>query len=265
MFERAEPRLNRAVGQWHLLLVAVTALWTGSAPAEDDDALTVRHRLDLGLSFLESQDFDSLIGLFSYTYNATPRSNISVTMPYLDSDFGTTSGTGIGDTEVVYTWSPSVELSVAPWVPKTAGTGLAVVLPTGGSSGERGLDSFILAPFLGLAIKTSDHFYINPSLIAAISLDKTVTGKHVRLGVAELRFAWLSGSGLWAAVYPVYVKDFEAGTTHSNLGVELGKIAPSGLGVSLKYDFLEHFNPGLIPSDGNRFDRAISVNLNLVF
>lgn len=224
-----------------------------------------RHSIDLGLSFLESRDFNSLTGLFSYRYNMTPNSNFTVTVPYVDSDFGEKGGSGIGDTELVYTWSPNLDITADPWVPKTAGSGLALVVPTGTAGDGRSLDTYILMPFLGLVIPVSEHLYVYPGFQAAVSTDRTVTGRDVRLGMGRVGLTWLGEYGFWASFDPVYIKDFEADATHLNLGVEAGKLFSTGFGFSVRYDDLEQFLPGAIPSEEDQYDQVVTVSLHFVF
>jgi len=240
--------------------------------AQGDDAITTnteqprsRHSIDVGLSFLESREFNSLAGLFSYTYNITPDSNFSVTVPYLDSDFAKQGGSGVGDTELVYTWSPNQDISASPWVPKTAGTGVALLVPTGSAGDDRSLDAFILLPFLGLVIPLSDHFFVYPGFQAAVSLDRNVSGQDVRLGMARAGLIWIGDEGYWAGFEPVYIKDFEADATYLNLGAEAGRLFPSGFGISVHYDDLQRFMPGAIPSEEAQFDQVVTVNLHFVF
>jgi hypothetical protein len=94
-------------------------------------AASTRHRIDLSALYLESEVFDSVIGLFDYAYNLTPKSNIALEFTYLDSDFGRSGGSGVGDSVITYSYEPRVGLSIHPWVPKKVGSGISLVLPTG--------------------------------------------------------------------------------------------------------------------------------------
>ena len=123
----------------------------------------------------------------------------------------------------------------------------------------------ILMPFLGLLIPMSDQFFASPTFLYAHSLDRTATGSYVEIAMAEVGITWIGKKGAWAGFYPAYLRDFEADDSHINYGFDVGKVFSSGLGLSIRYDDVEFFIPGSIPSEQDQFDQIITVNLHLVF
>jgi hypothetical protein len=250
-----------------LVLAGLLAMCHPAVVADESDerAGKVRHNLDVGVSFLDSEEFDSLSGIVSYTFNLNPRNNFTVSVPYLNSDFSSDGGSGIGDMELVYAWSPGQDISAAPWVPKRAGSGMVVVVPTGNADDGRSLDTTILIPFLGLLMQISDSLYLNPNFSVAYSLDQTNSGDYVELAIAELGLTWLGRNGSWAGIYQSYLRDFDASEDYFNYRIEAGKVFSNGIGFSAFYANLEHFVPGSIPSERDVIDHMISINLHFVF
>jgi len=79
-----------------------------------------------------------------------------VSISYLDARLDKAGGRGIGDTSFVFSWAPTVPITVGPWVPRKLGSGVAVILPTGKASDARSLDATVLAPFLGLVYPVTE-------------------------------------------------------------------------------------------------------------
>ena len=123
-------------------------LSAGNCFAQDDSDSSAelkvsRHRLDFSLNYMKAVIDDSLGLSLGYAYNLTPKTNISASVTYLDSRIDKDGGSGIGDTSLAFSWTPAVNLSVAPWVPKRIGTGLGVLLPTGDAADGRSLKATV--------------------------------------------------------------------------------------------------------------------------
>ena len=128
-----------------------------------------RHRINLGALFLDQVSSDSFNGIVGYTYNLTHNANIGVTVPYIDPDTSAAGNSGIGDTIVALSFVPSVRIGANPWVPRTVGTGIAVLAPTGDPDERRSLDSWVVAPYLGLIIPLSEKFFFAPARLCAFA------------------------------------------------------------------------------------------------
>ena len=137
----------------------------GSCVAQEDSdplkpVMEARHRLDFSLVYLDSIIDDSLNAQFAYSYSMTPRTNVSVAISYLDARLDKAGGSGIGDTNFVFSWAPTMPITVGPWVPRKVGSGIGVILPTGDASDFRSLDATVLMPFLGLVYPVTESFFI---------------------------------------------------------------------------------------------------------
>jgi len=80
-------------------------------PKDGESAKPV-NRLDFTSVFFDSVNTDKLTGLFGYTRNFSSRSNLNLRVAYLDSQFGSSGGTGFGDTTI--TWSYLPEAPIGP-------------------------------------------------------------------------------------------------------------------------------------------------------
>lgn len=246
-----------------LCLVSSTQLLANEANT-DDSPLSV-NRLDFTAAYLDNINSDNVTGLFSYTRNLSKNSNLGVRGIYLDSRFRDPGGTGIGDTTLTWSFLPSADLSVQPWVPRVVGSGVSVTLPTGNESQGRGLGSTIITPFIGTVFSLTDTFYISPNLAYAYSVDPIVNGKDVRIAVLEIGFTWVLKSGWWVSLYPGYVKDYEAGNTTTGGRLSAGKVFESGWGLSAHYIDLENFTPGMVPAQDGRFSQVYELSVNYTF
>lgn len=257
-------------------LVGVFLIWTlaFNLHAQDDDgqagsalpsATVTRHRIDLSALYLDSEKFDSVIGLFDYAYNLTPKSNIALEFVYLDSNIGRDGGSGIGDTSITYSYEPTVGLSIKPWVPKKVGSGISFVLPTGNAKDGRSLDSVLVNPFIGGVLFLTDSFVLTPLLSYSYSLDPIITGKNVRFLTAELGMVWKGKNELWIGFYPSYIRDFEVNISHVNLRLSVGKMFSSSWGGSIEFADLEAFEPGAIPGAEDLFDQTVKVSVHFLY
>ena len=113
----------------------VLFVWLSAASvavlADDPEDELPRHRIDIGTSFLNTIAVDSFVATVGYTYNVTRSSNFNVTLPLIDPDTELSGDSGTGDLIAAYSWVPSLRVGANPWVPRTVGTGIAILAPTG--------------------------------------------------------------------------------------------------------------------------------------
>ena len=253
-----------------IIFTALLWLLAGSCFAQNnsdqaENLMASRHRLDFSVSYMESFVDNSLDASLAYTYNLTLKTNISATVNYLDSRLGKEGSAGFGDTSLAFSWAPTVDLSVAPWVPRKIGTGLGVVLPTGDASDGRSLDSTILVPFVGLVFPLKDTIFLYPTFTYLWSADKIITGEDVRIGVADLGAGWVSPQGFWITVYSAIVRDFVADDSHFNYQVSLGVPISKQWSGSVDYVDSDFFLPGSDSDFGEAIDKKFALSLHFNF
>lgn len=89
------------------------------------------------------------------------------------------------------------------------GSGLALVLPTGDASQNRGLGAVVANPFVGGALPLTDALFLFPQVAYFHSLDPTFAGLDVRQGTLSVGLTWVSSSAFWVAPLVEYARDFE--------------------------------------------------------
>lgn len=228
-------------------------------------ATVTRHRIDASALYFDSQGFESVIGLFGYAYNLTPKSNIALEFAYLDSNFGRSGGSGIGDTSITFSYEPRAGLSVNPWVPKKVGSGIGLVLPTGNPRDGRSLDAVLVNPFVGGVFFLTDSLALTPLLSYTYSLDTMINGNDVRLLTAEIGIVWAGKNELWVGFFPAYIRDFSANESHVNLSLSVGKMFSRRWGGSIEYADLESFQPGANPVPRDLFDQTVKLSVHFLF
>ena len=224
-----------------------------------------RNRLDFSLAFLDTLGLDSLHFVFGYTYSLTPNANLSLTLPIVDGDVAERGGYGLGDLELAVSFTPFLKIAANPWVPKTVGTGLVLLLPTGDPNQDRGLGAFVLNPFVGGVLPLSDSFFLLPQVAYSHSFHETSADVDIRLGTVSVGLTFVSFNGFWVGPLVEFVRDFDTDETAVNYDIIVGKEFSSGLGVSVQYFDFELLNPATGAGVGKTGDRLIAVNLHLTF
>jgi len=235
-----------------------------SGASENNDA-PPRNRIDFTTVYFDTVDTDRFTGIFDYTRNLSPSSNLGVRATYLDSRFGMSGGTGWGDTTVTYSYLPRSQMSVGPWIPRIVGSGISISLPTGNENQGRGLGGTIVTPFIGTRVPLSDSISIAPTLAYAYSTDQIITGKDVRVALLDLGLTWVGKSGWWASLFVGYIKDYESNNTSTGGRLSFGKVFASRWGFSVHLIDLESFRPGLLPPQDNQFDQIYELSLQYGF
>lgn len=250
-----------------VLLFAVFAIqaFGHCAIADESQESQPRHRIDIGASFLDSVSADSINGVVGYTYNLSSKSNINLSIPYLDPNTGEGGNSGFGDVIAAYSFVPSAQASAHPWVPRTVGTGIAVLAPTGNANEGRSLDTWVVAPYVGIVRPLSDRFFFAPQLGYIHSLGKTAGGVDLRLAFAEVGFSFVAINGFWTSYYPQFIRDLESDEWAVNHRLAVGKMLSNTVGVSFDYSFIERFSFGSnLPAESG-FDEQLELNVHFTF
>jgi hypothetical protein len=219
------------------------------------------NRIDLTTVFFDTNDTDSLTGIIGYTRNLSFNSNLDVRTSYLDSRFGDSGGSGIGDTTVTFSYLRNEKVSVAPWLPRKLGSGISVTLPTGNEDRGLGLGSTLLTPFLGTQVPITDSIAFTPTIAYAYSTSPIITGADVRIILLDLGVTWVGKSGLWTSLFYGYIRDIEVDDYTTGGRLSFGKVFPSGWGFTASYIDLESFNPGQLPTEDGRFNQVYELTL----
>jgi hypothetical protein len=224
-----------------------------------------RHRIDVSAVFLDNVSADSVNGVVDYTYNLNSKSNISVSVPFVDPNTSTGGNSGIGDTVMAFSYVPSVTVSANPWVPRTVGSGFAALAPTGSAKDGRSLDTWVLTPFLGLVIPITDRVFIAPQVGYVHSVDKTIAGTDLRLAYGELGVSFVAFNGFWSSYFPKFVRDLESDEWAVNHRLGVGKMLSTRFGLSIDYSFIERFNFGSDLPAQSGFDELIELRMHYAF
>jgi hypothetical protein len=236
-----------------------------SSKPDEAEAFESRHRLDIGATFLDTLSVDSLNGIVGYTYNLTSKSNLNVSIPHLDPDTGTSNDSGFGDVVVAFSYAPTTTITAHPWVPRTVGTGLAVLAPTGDSEKGLSLGAWVVSPFVGLVVPLSDRFFFAPQLGYLHSFGKTADNTELRLAFAEVGVGFVAINGFWSSYFPRITRDLETNDWAVNHRFAVGKMLTERIGVSFDYSLVERFNFGSnLPAESGH-DKQMELSAHFAF
>jgi hypothetical protein len=276
---RCDNNVNVSSGRWvrwtSIVIVSVASCLCHQyslADDEDQDGPSAervrsrpRHRIDVSAIFLDRVSADSANAIVGYTYNLNRKSNISVSVPFVDPNTSTGGNSGIGDTIMAFSYVPSATVSANPWVPRTVGSGFAALAPTGSAKDGRSLDTWVLVPFLGLVIPTTDRIFIAPQVGYVHSVDKTIAGTDLRLVYGELGVSFVAFNGFWSSYFPQFVRDLESDEWAVNHRLAVGKMLSTRFGLSIDYSFIERFNFGSDLHGQSGFDEQVELRMHFAF
>jgi hypothetical protein len=223
------------------------------------------NRIDFTAIYFDSEKIDRVSGLLGYTRNLSPRSKLNVRAAWVHSRLETSSGTGLGDTAISWSYLPNVEMSIGPWLPRIVGSGISVSLPTGNEDEGRGLGSTIITPFVGGVFPLTDTLSISPNLAYAHSLNKIFTDTDVRVAVLEVGLTRVVQDGWWWSIYTGYVSDFETKNTTFGGRVSAGKVFNKQWGMTFHFIDYEHFLPGVIQTERQGINYVFEAQLSYGF
>jgi hypothetical protein len=237
----------------------------GDSEPDNSATAAIRHRIDVTAVYLDGDSADSINGLLGYTYSLTSNAIVNVTVPYIDPDRATGGNSGFGDALLSFSYVPLVKVSANPWVPRTVGTGISVLAPTGSTKDGRSLDAWVITPYVGLVIPLSDQFFLAPQLGYTHTLDEAVGGTDLRLAFAEVGIAYVSLKGFWASYFPRFIFDLERDDWAIDHRIALGKMVTSNVGFSIDYVFIERFNFGSDIPNVRGFDKQIELSVHFAY
>jgi len=245
-------------------LLITTGLHFGANYCQAEESAP-RHRIDLTAVFLDTLSTDSANGILGYTYNLASNSIVNFSIPYLNPDIGVSGDSGFGDTVFSFSYIPSVKASANPWLPRTIGTGIAVLIPTGNSSEGRSLDAWVVSPYLGLLIPLTDRFFFAPQIGYTHSLGRIADGSDLRFAFADLGLGFVTNSGFWLSYFPKFTRDFESDEWAVNHRFAIGKMLAGTFGLSLDYSLIDRFDFGNNLPDPTGYDEALELNVHFAF
>lgn len=248
-----------------LLFFSFPAQAEQSSIENSNEKSNPRHRIDLTGVFLDAQVNNSVNGLLGYTFSLNERSNLSVTLPYVDPALNTGGDSGFGDLVTSFSFVPSANISANPWVPRTVGSGIAVSAPTGNADEGRGLDTWVVFPFLGVVLPLSERFFFAPQIGYLHSIDTTVSGGKLRMMTIDTGLSFVTLTGFWVSYFPKFARDLETDDWSINHRLGIGKMFTRNFGLSFDYTFVDRFNFGTdIPAESG-FDQLLELNLHFTF
>ena len=216
-----------------------------------------KHLFDIGI-----QNLDTPVGNFSTTllgYTRAFRGDMSVTAAvtltfselFQSTDRGTTVDRyqGTGDTILIYSFAPGKKITANPWVPRSIGFSLILVVPTGNAANFLGGDQFVITPQAGWVIHVSEHFDLLPAVLYTSSFAHGDRALPVELLSAELGMVWAHRTGWWISYSPSIVRDLKRDDWDYNDTFSVGKMFNTRIGLSLAHGTLEKVDPNAIRND----------------
>ena len=156
---------------------------------------------------------------------------------------------GLGDTILVYSFVPDQKINAQPWVPKSLGFSVLLVVPTGDAQFLLGGDQFVIRPQVGWIVNFADRF----SFLPAIRYTKTFAhGNRARpaeLLSAELGLVWVNPTGWWFSYTGEIVRNLKRSVWLYDDSLSVGKMFGPRIGFSLGYGILEDVDPNATRDD----------------
>ena len=225
-----------------------------STAASDNSA---ENLLDLGFQRIETPVGDFVTTLLGYTraFRGNMSFSASMTFNYVDSIRSTDQGIirerhlGLGDTILIYSYVPGQKVTAQPWVPKSAGFSVLLVVPTGNAADLLGGDQWVFSPQAGWVVSFAEHF----TLLQALHYTTTFAGGNLAVPVEELSgelvVVWAHESGWWIDYGGEIVRDLRRYDWRYDDTFSVGKMFGSRFGLSVAYGVLEGVDPTSIRDD----------------
>lgn len=258
---------SRGIG----LAVLVLLSGVSTAPAQESvsaeepseeasETAFTRHRFDVGFEHLgfTSENIETL----SLAYNWVPLSHHSffATLYYLDSNLGGSSGDGISDTLLLYSWVPGEKISAKPWVPDRLGTGAGILLPTGKAELETSLDMYVGLLFAGTVIRVSHGVSFLPGVSYYNSFSEGDRAVPMHAASADIGFVFTVFKRWWVSWRVSVFEDFELHDTTIASDVQVGREIGSGFSMSVEYGTVE--GDLTLITLGAGFDERLALNFH---
>ena len=225
-----------------------------STAASDNGA---ENRFDLGFQRIETPVGDFVTTLLGYTraFRGNMSFSASVTFNYADAFRSTDQGYtkerhfGLGDTILIYSYVPGQKVTAQPWVPKSAGFSVLLIVPTGKAADLLGGDQWVFSPQAGWVVSFAEHFTLLPALRYTTSFAEGNLAKPVEELSAEFIVVWAHDSGWWIDYTGDIVRDFRRDDWRYDDTFSVGKMFGSRFGLSVAYGVLHRVDPTSIRDD----------------
>jgi hypothetical protein len=225
-----------------------------------------RHRIDFDWSRIATSggDRDVLLPGYTLAFRGDMRFGVSAALVHSDLDSTgkdgdkvSSTGYGIGDTELLYQYDPSGALTASPWVPESVGITAGLLVPTGDAQEALGGDVWVASFGFGWTNKVLSNFW----LIPALGYERSFNGGEHADTTNQLEFGldfyWIFPFGLWVGYEPLVSRDFDQNEWGNDHTFVIGWIPQRGPGLSLEYG-----NPDLrLEQLAGRDDRIFLLNI----
>lgn len=191
------------------VLAIVCDVSADEEPEESSAERSPRHRIDFGVQWFDAAEGDIVTGSLNYSWVPLDHHAFAATVALVGSGLSESEGSGIGDTQLQYSWVPSARITAAAWVPSTLGMGFGLIVPTGDPAKGTGADRWVAIPTLGWVFSIGERFAIQPSLQYLYSFNEGSAADRFRSANLELKFLYVSKSGFWIDYTPSIFRDFE--------------------------------------------------------
>ena len=196
--------------------------------------------MDFGVQWFDAAEGNTYTGSLDYSWVPLDHHGFAVTLPLIGSDLGETTGSGIGDTRIQYSYVPSANLTAASWVPGTLGMGFGLIVPTGDPAKGTGVDRWIAIPTVGWVFNLNERFSILPTLQYLQSFGEDSEADEISAANFELGLLYVTKSELWINYTPSLFRDFKPiADTNLDHFLTVGKQFTRTLGSSLMLGSIE--------------------------
>lgn len=194
-------------------------------------------RLDLEIERYEPSGKNSTRSL-SATFTAVIHEQHAVTTTVLlgDASLDLSRTRGLGDMFVTYSWSRERRIAAAPWLPRTFGPSISVLVPTGDPDKGLGLDTWALMPSLSGFWNPRQDLFILPGIAYIRSIAAGEKGLDLRIGRIFVNANWVHRSSLWLTYVPKYDFDFESSERVVSHELRIGLRLTKRLSGSVGYE-----------------------------
>ena len=92
-----------------------------------------------------------------------------------------------------------------------------------------------------------------------------MTGKDIRIGLAELGLSYLGPKNFWFGFYPGILHNFEDGETYTNIRVAVGAAFSDRMGLSIDWSDTEQIDFNFTPGTETQFTQLWNISLHFLF
>lgn len=222
------------------VLAIVCDVSADEEPEESSAERSPRHRIDFGVQWFDAAEGDIVTGSLNYSWVPLDHHAFAATVALVGSGLSESEGSGIGDTQLQYSWVPSARITAAAWVPSTLGMGFGLIVPTGDPAKGTGADRWVAIPTFGWVFTFGERFALQPSLQWLESFGEESAEDQVRSANLVLTFLYVSKSGFWIDYTASIFRDFEPfETTNEDHFLTFGQQFTKVFGASVTLGSIE--------------------------